>query len=119
MPDTELIADPQEGQNSGRAQRAKSVRLIERRLDGKFQRVAGLVPQPAVVAGDYAKAVRAGAEVRIFCLAVVDLFLPGLILALQPIFEMNLFGSYQAQRRVVDRQFANIGGELHPWFEPV
>ena len=76
--------------------------LIVRRCDGKLERIAGLVPHPAVIAGDYVEAVLARGQIRILRLTDVDDFLPVRVLALEFVVEMDLFRRDQAQGGVID-----------------
>src|SRR5215470_8065532 len=102
MPETELVGHPQQRKEGGRADGAKYIRLIKRWGDGKLQRIAGLVPYPAVVARDHPKAVMPGSKVCVLRLAFVDHFLPVLILAFQLVFEMNHLWRDEAESGIVD-----------------
>src|SRR5271165_6360341 len=101
------IQPPEQRQNSGHARRPEPTGLIVGRGDGKLQRVAGLVPDTAVVAGHNAEAVVAWSKIGILRLAVVDDFLPVRILALQLIAKMNLLRGTEGQSRIIDPHIAD------------
>src|SRR5215469_3175719 len=99
----------------------KPVRLIPRRRNHEVQRRAFFVPQSAVVGGHDTEAIVAWRQVRVLRLAVVDDFLPVAVLALQLVFEMDLFRRHQAQRGVIDTDVVDFGGQMYPgpeviWF---
>src|SRR5208283_6199085 len=81
------------------------------RLDGKVQCVAGFIPYAAVIAGDHAEAVATRFEIRILHLAIVDHLNPVRVLALQLVTETDLLWRDEAQRRVIDPDVADPGGQ--------
>ena len=74
---------PEQYQKSGRTRRAEPSGLIVRRVDGKIEECAGLVPHTAVVAGDHAEAVVAWGEIVIERLPFIANVLPVRIAAFQ------------------------------------
>src|SRR4029450_12225544 len=86
-------------------------RLVEGRGDTEIKKVALLVPDAAVVARHYAKAVVTRREVRILHLAVVDHLKPIPVQSLELVAEAHLLRNDQAQRRVINRHVPYIRGQ--------
>src|SRR5258708_781061 len=105
--ETEPIQRPQQYQKSGRARRAKPGGLVVRRVDGKIERRAGLVPHAAVVAGDHAETVIAWRKIVIERLSFIANVLPVAIAAFQFDAKADLLRRHQAESGIVDLQIAN------------
>ena len=114
LPETRLIGRPQQRHKEHRAERAEPVRLVVRRGDGELQGIALLVPHPAVVAGDHAKAVGARSEGsstarwRSLTTSLQSLSCPSSLY-----LKLNLLRRDEAESGVVDLQIASPRRQTH------
>ena len=98
------VQPPEHGQKGGHARRVEPSGLIVRRRDGELQRIAGFVPDAAVIAGDDAEAVLAGRKTCIYRSATISAVLPVPVLSLQLVLETDLLRRDEAQGRVTNFQ---------------
>ena len=107
LPHAQLIASPSQGEDQHEAQRAEPCRLVVSRGDVETERIADLVPYPAVVAGDDSKAVAAGCKIRILHLSLIGDFLPVRILAFELVTKADPIGHREAERGELDLEIAD------------
>jgi len=105
------VERPEKCQKSSHARRAEPGGLVIRRGDGEIERVAGLIPHAAVIAGGDAEAVAAWIEIGIECPPFIDDLLPVAIVAFELVFEMDLLRRDQAKIGVVDLEVASQRGQ--------
>ena len=113
LPDSDAVDRPHDAQTEHCAERAEPIRLIVCGCDRELQRIALLVPHPAVVACDYAEAVGPRRQVGILSLTVIHHLSPVGILPLQLVLEMNLVRRGEAESGVVDLQIASSRRQTH------
>ncbi len=85
----QAMCRPERQQDSRHDGPAEPVGLIICRGDGEIERVTGIVPHAAVVAGDHPEAVVARRKIGILHFPLVDDILPITVLPLQLVLEMN------------------------------
>jgi hypothetical protein len=78
----------------------------------EVQNSAGVVPDAAVVGGDYAEAAAAGREIGVKSLAAISHILLVRVQTFELVAKTNLFRDDQAQRRVFDDQIAHERRQL-------
>src|SRR5208283_6098981 len=98
-PDTKLVAAPQQYQHARRAKSAKPIRLVKVRQQHETHAGLLLAPNAEVVCRKHAERVLSGIHVRVMRGTARAGVHPVLVKGFEPILEMQLFRSGEAQGR--------------------
>src|ERR1035441_768403 len=99
LPDTELVAAPQQYQHTRRTKNAKPIRLVKVRQQHETHAGLLLAPNAIVVYRSHVEGVLSGIHVRVVCSSVRASVNPVLVKRFEPVLEMQFFRSGEAQGR--------------------
>src|SRR5579862_2267930 len=105
------VQPPQQYEKGRHARNAEPDSLIVRRVDKEIQKIAGLIPHAAVIAGHDAETVVAWRKIVIERLPLIACVLPFGIMAFQLDAKTYLLRSDEAESGVVDFEIASQRGQ--------